>query len=141
MTDPLGVIVSPLETITRERENMLRPTLRRITELARQQDAGLIVLGLPLNMDGSTGERALKTMEFGELLAHRLEAERLEIPIVFQDERLSTAEADGILKESGVVRSQRKNYIDRIAAAVILEDYLREHPIESSRKGETDGRP
>lgn len=124
MTDPMGVIVSPLETITREKEGKLRPTFRRITELAAEYDVGKIVLGLPLNMDDSRGERALKTEAFKAELEHRLEAERLEIPVVLWDERLSTVGADEILEEAEVAKSERKQYIDKIAAALILEDYI-----------------
>ena len=84
----------------------------------------MIVLGLPLNMDDSKGERALKTEAFKEELEHRLEAEQLEIPVVLWDERLSTAGADEILEEAEVAKNERKQYIDKIAAALILEDYL-----------------
>ena len=124
MTDPTGVIVSPLETITREKEGKLRASFRRITALAAEYGVEMIVLGLPLNMDDSKGERALKTEAFKEELEHRLEAEQLEIPVVLWDERLSTAGADEILEEAEVAKNERKQYIDKIAAALILEDYL-----------------
>ena len=128
MSDPLGLIASPIETITRDKEGKIRPTLRRITELAGSNDVGLIVLGLPLNMDDSKGERALKTEQFKAELEHRLEAEGLDIPIVLWDERLSTVGADDILEEAEIVRSERKQYIDKIAAALILEDYMTNGP-------------
>ena len=125
MSDPLGLIVSPLETITREKEGKIRSSLRRITELAGKNAVEKIVLGLPLNMDGSRGERAEKACEFKNMLERRLEAEKLSIPVVLWDERLSTKEADEILANAEVARSERKRYIDRIAAAVILEDYMK----------------
>lgn len=128
LSDPTGTIVSPEETITREKEGKLRPTLRRIVELVREKEAELIVLGLPLNMDGSSGERAEKTRSFGADLEHRLEAEGLQVPVVLWDERLSTVGADEILEEAAVAKSERKRYIDKIAAALILEDYIANGP-------------
>ncbi len=124
LSDAMNVIASPLETIVREKEGKLRPTYRRITELVRENEVGLIVVGLPLNMDDSKGERALKSEAFAEEIRHRLEAERLEAEVIMWDERLSTAGADEILAEADVVASERKQYIDKIAAALILEDYM-----------------
>ena len=125
LSDPSGTIASPLETIVREKEGKLRPTYRRIVELVRDNEVGLIVVGLPLNMDDSKGERALKAEAFAEDIRYRLEAERLEAEVVMWDERLSTVGADEILEEAGVVSSERKQYIDKVAAALILEDYMR----------------
>ena len=125
LSDPLQMIASPLETIKREKEGKLRPTLRRIVELAADNEVERIILGYPLNMDDSRGERAQKTEEFKAMLEHRLEAESLEIPVTLWDERLSTAEADGVLEEAEVASADRKQYIDKIAAAFILEDYMK----------------
>lgn len=125
LSDPMHVIASPLETIVREKEGKLRPTLRRIAELVRDNDVDLIVLGLPLNMDDSRGERAEKSESFRAELEHRLEAEGLDVRIVLWDERLSTVGADEILAEAEIAASCRKQYIDKIAAALILEDYMK----------------
>lgn len=125
LTDLSGTIVSPEETITRDKENKLRPTLRRITELVREKQVEEIVLGEPLNMDDSRGERAEKTEVFAALLKKRLEDEGLSVKLTLWDERLSTVSADEILEESGVKKQDRKQYIDRIAAALILEDYMK----------------
>lgn len=124
LSDPMHTIASPLETIVREKEGKLRPTYRRIAELVKEYEVGLIVIGLPLNMDDTKGERAYKAEAFRDELTHRLEAERLETGIVMWDERLSTVGADEILAEAEVVSSERKQYIDKIAAALILEDYM-----------------
>lgn len=124
LSDPLKTIASPFETIKRDKEGKLRPTLRRIIEIAVQNDVELIVLGEPLNMDDTRGERAEKSAEFKKMLEHRLEMDGLNIPVVLWDERLSTVGADEILEESGIVSSERKQYIDKIAAALILEDYM-----------------
>lgn len=125
ISDPLNVIASPLETIVREKENGLRSSFRRIAALAAEYEVGRIVIGLPLNMDDSRGERAIKTEAFAGELARRLEAEGLDIPVELWDERLSTVSADEILEETRVEHSRRKQYIDRIAAAIILEDYMK----------------
>ena len=125
LSDPMQMIASPLETIRREKEGKLRPTLRRIVELAADNEVERIILGYPLNMDDTRGERALKTEEFRALLEHRLEAESLEIPVILWDERLSTAEADEVLGEAQIASADRKQYIDKIAAAFILEDYMK----------------
>ncbi len=124
VSDPLKTIASPLETIKRDKEGKLRPTLRRIAELAKSYDIELIVLGEPLNMDDTRGERAEKSAEFKTLLEQRLLANGFEIPVILWDERLSTAGADEILEESGIAAGERKQYIDKIAAALILEDYM-----------------
>lgn len=124
MTDPTATIASPLETVKREKDGKLRPTLRRICELVRENDIKVIVIGLPLNMDGSRGERAVRSEEFAALLRKRLASEDLAPEIVLWDERLTTVEADELLDEAGVQRTDRKQYIDKIAAAIILEDYM-----------------
>ena len=125
MSDPMQLIASPLETIKREKEGKIRPTLRRIIELAAENDIERIILGYPLNMDDTRGERAEKTEDFKELLEHRLEADGLNIPVTLWDERLSTLDADEVLAEAEVAAADRKQYIDKIAAAFILEDYLK----------------
>lgn len=124
LSDPMHTIASPIETIVREKEGKLRPTYRRIAELVKEYEVGLIVIGLPLNMDDTKGETASRAEAFRDELARRLEAEHLETGIIMWDERLSTVGADEILAEAEVVSSERKRYIDKIAAALILEDYM-----------------
>ena len=124
LTDPMRLIVSPEETIVRDKENKIRPTLRRITELAAEREVDFIVLGHPLNMDDTAGERAKKTEEFAELLRRRFGELGQDMEIILWDERLSTVAADEVLELSGVKSRERKQYIDKIAAALILEDYL-----------------
>ncbi|MBO7514973.1 MAG: Holliday junction resolvase RuvX, partial [Lachnospiraceae bacterium] len=119
MTDALGITVMPLETITRKEENKLRRTLARITELVGEYEVDEIVLGRPVLMDGSDGERVKQTGIFKELLE-----KRVEVPVVFMDERLTTVEADEALREMEIPRSERKKYIDQIAAALVLRSYL-----------------
>ncbi len=117
--DPTGLIAQGVETITRREDNKLRATCRRIEELIAQYQVETIVLGYPINMDDTVGERAKRTEEF----AHVLER-RTGLPVVLWDERLTTVAADEILEESGVPAGERKKVIDKVAAGIILQDYL-----------------
>ncbi len=119
VSDPTGLIARGLETITRREDHMLRPTLRRIQEIIHEYQIETIILGYPKNMDDSVGERGRKTEEFAEILRRRV-----NLPVILWDERLTTVAADEILEESGVPVRDRKKVIDRIAAAIILQDYL-----------------
>lgn len=119
VSDPLGFTAQGVETIWRKQENKLRQTLARIAELAQEYQAEKIVLGFPKNMNNTLGERALKTLEFQEKLKNRT-----GLPVVMWDERLTTVEAERTLKEAGVRRENRKQYLDEIAAVFILQGYL-----------------
>lgn len=123
VSDPLGYTAQPLETITRKEENKLRRTLARIEELAKEYQIDEIVLGFPLNMDESEGERAQKTQEFRAMLERRT-----GLRVVLQDERLTTVAADEILQECGMPREKRKSVIDQVAAGIILQEYMDRHP-------------
>lgn len=119
VTDALNMTVLPVETIVRRDENKLRRTCARIEELIRERGVTELVLGCPYNMDGTEGERVEKTREFAAMLKRRT-----GLPVHMVDERLTTVEADEILADSGIERSRRKEYIDQVAAVLILEDYL-----------------
>ena len=125
LSDELLITAQPKETITREREGKIRKTLVRIEELVQEYGVGLIVVGLPLNMDGSERERAQKARDFGEQVSRRT-----ALPVVMYDERLTTVEADAMLQEMEIPRSGRKQVIDQIAASVILQDYMENHKKE-----------
>ncbi len=119
ISDDLLLTAQPIETITRESENKLRRTLARIEQLIEEYQVGLIVLGLPLNMDDSVGERAERSLEFKEKLIKRTGLE-----VIMQDERLSTISAKETLTEMGVKGRDLKQYVDKVAATYILQDYL-----------------
>ncbi len=120
VTDALGMTVQPVETVYRDLESKIRATLRRIEELIVQYDVEEIVVGLPLNMDGSEGERAVRAREFADMLENRT-----GLPVHMQDERLTTVEAREILDVCGISRKEHKKYLDAAAAVLILEDYAR----------------
>lgn len=128
LSDALLITAQPKEIIRRDRENKLRRTFARIEELIEEYDVGLIVLGLPLNMDDSQGERAQKTLEFQESLQRRT-----GLPVVMSDERLTTVEADEIMKEQGIPREKFHDYVDMIAAGIILREYMENHRDELDR--------
>ena len=119
VTDPLGLTAQGVEIIRRQKENHLRKTYQRIKELCEQYDVEKIVLGLPLNMDDTMGDRAEKTLEFKKELERRL-----SVPVLLVDERLTTVEAIEIMDDAGIKVSEREKYVDMIAATIILQDYM-----------------
>lgn len=119
VSDPLLLTAQGIETIERKEENKLRRTLARIEELCREYDVGKIVLGLPKNMNNTLGDRARISEEFREMLERRT-----GLPVIMWDERLTTVSARRVLMENGVRRENRKKYIDKIAAVLILQNYL-----------------
>lgn len=119
LSDPLEITAQPLETIRRERETKLRQTLARIAEICTEQQVSQIVLGLPKNLDGGLGERAKATIAFKDQVE-----KRTGLPVELWDERLTTNQADRILELSGVRRENRKEHLDSMAAAIILQSFL-----------------
>ena len=119
VSDPLGLTAQRVETIWRKQENKLRRTLARIEELVKEYQAERIVIGLPRNMNYTMGERAEKSLEFGEMVE-----KRTGLPVIMWDERLTTREAERALMEAGVRRENRKDYLDSVAAVLILQGYL-----------------
>lgn len=119
VSDPLGITAQAVETIERRAENKLRQTLARIETLAKEYEVEKFVLGLPKHMNNDIGERAEKSMEFGEMLRRRT-----GIEVIMWDERLTTVSAERTLIEAGVRRENRKQFIDQIAAVFILQSYL-----------------
>lgn len=119
VSDPLGLTAQGVEIIRREEENKLRKSLRRVEELVKEYEVEEIVLGFPKNMNNTIGERAEKSLQLKETLE-----QRLGLPVVMWDERLTTVEANRTLMETGVRRENRGKYVDMIAAVFILQGYL-----------------
>ena len=119
ISDELMLTAQGKEIIRRNEENKLRRTLARIEELIQEYGVEKIVLGLPLNMDGSVSERSKLCLEFKDKIERRT-----GIPVIMQDERLTTVEADEIMNEARIKGKERKEYVDMIAAQIILQDYL-----------------
>lgn len=119
VSDALGFTAQGVEIIRRERAEKLRKTLARIEEIISEYDVKGIVLGLPRNMNGSEGERVEKTREFGEMLERRT-----GLSVEYWDERLTTVAADRAMIDMDIRREKRKDYVDEIAAMLILQGYL-----------------
>lgn len=119
VSDPLGITAQGVEIIRRKDENKLRQTLARIEAIVQEYQVEQIVLGLPKMMNDSLGERVDKTMEFKEHVSRRT-----GLPVILWDERLTTVAADKAMMEAGIRRENRKDYVDMIAAQLILQGYL-----------------
>lgn len=119
ISDPLLLTAQGIEIIRRKEENKLRKTLARIEELIVQYEVGEIVLGFPKNMNDTIGIRAELSLEFKDKLERRT-----ALPVTMWDERLTTVAADKAMIEAGIRREHRKEYVDMIAAVLILQGYL-----------------
>ena len=119
VSDSLLMTAQGLEIIRRPEENKLRRTLARIEELILEYEVEEIVLGCPKNMNATEGIRLELTREFQEKLERRT-----GLPVTLWDERLTTVAADKAMMEAGIRREKRGEYVDKIAAALILQGYL-----------------
>ncbi|MBK6796163.1 MAG: Holliday junction resolvase RuvX [Acidobacteria bacterium] len=118
ISDELQMMARPLTTIRRERMKMSE-IYDRISSLVQENQAGELVVGMPLNMDGSRGDAAISVEKFISKLK-----EKMEIPVFAVDERLTSHEADQILREMGVGEKERRARSDEYAAMIILQDFL-----------------
>lgn len=131
ISDSLLLTAQGVEIIRRKEENKLRQTLARIEELIVQNEVEEIVLGLPKNMNDTEGVRVELTKEFKEKLERRT-----GLPVIFWDERLTTVAADKTMMEAGIRRENRKEYVDMIAATLILQGYLDRRNNEKKKESE-----
>ena len=120
LSDELRMIASPLEFIPAE---PIAEVLVKLRNLIREKEVELIVIGMPRNMDGSYGPAAEKVREFTTALK-----DAITIPIKLWDERLTSAQANKLLISGGVRRDKRKEKVDAMAAAIILQSYLDASP-------------
>jgi len=118
LSDPLGITAQGLQTI-----QIISPAdaATKISMVAREKEVVKIIIGLPLNMDGSEGEQAHRAYHLGSLLE-----ELLDLPVIFRDERLTSRQAELVLLEADMRRRRRKEHVDRLAAQIILQCYLDE---------------
>lgn len=119
VSDSLFITAQGVEIVRREKPDKLRRTLARIEALIEEYEVGEIVLGLPKNMNATEGPRAELTMQFKERLERRT-----GLPVTLWDERLTTVAAEKAMIEAGIRREKRRDYVDKIAAALILQGYL-----------------
>ncbi|HSF18313.1 MAG TPA: Holliday junction resolvase RuvX [Vicinamibacteria bacterium] len=116
LSDEGGVIASPRETLERKGN---RRDIPHLLDMARRENVGEILVGMPLSLDGSEGAQARKVARFVEAL--RAET---DLTVTTWDERLSTVSAERTLLEADLSREKRRRAIDRVAAAIILQSYL-----------------
>ena len=117
VSDPLGIIANPLETYTRKGD--LSRDAQYVADLASQYGVELFVSGLPLGLNGQENEQTAKTRVFTDELS-----KHTQIPVKFMDERFTTLSAERVLIEGNVRREKRKTVIDKVAATIILQNWL-----------------
>ena len=117
VSDLMGIIANPLETYTRKGD--LATDAQYVAKLAQEKEVTLIVSGLPLGLKGQENEQTAKTREFVDKLK-----EICDVPIDYLDERFTTMSAERVLIEGNVRRENRKKVIDKVAATIILQNYL-----------------
>ncbi|MBN1959727.1 MAG: Holliday junction resolvase RuvX [Deltaproteobacteria bacterium] len=115
LSDPLGITAQPLEVIDRRKTD----TLKRIIELINQHEVNQIVIGYPLQLNGEASFAAAYVDEFINSLA-----QHTSVPIKRWDERLTTAGAQRTMISAGVRRNKRRQTIDKVAAAIMLQSFL-----------------
>ncbi|MEW5738370.1 MAG: Holliday junction resolvase RuvX [Myxococcota bacterium] len=120
VSDELGLTAQGLKTLERR---SLKKDIAELAALAQDLGADRFILGLPLNMDGTEGPRAAATRKFGDAL--QVET---KLPVLYQDERLTTVSAERALLEADVSRKKRRAVIDQVAASLILQSWLDAQP-------------
>lgn len=126
VSDATRLIASPVEVLHRVGWG---PDVKRICELCRQYDTSLVLSGWPLNMDGTAGFQSEKVKKFCEQL------EKAGLTVYYQDERLTTVTAERALLEDNMHRQERRQNVDKVAAAVILQQYLDSQREQMEHKG------
>lgn len=116
VSDPFNTYALPSQTYFRKG---FAEDVKALAELAREKGATVIICGLPVNFDGTEGEQTVKTRRFIQALSAAT-----DIPVVSEDERFTTQMAHEVLISEGMRREKRKNYVDALAAANILDGYL-----------------
>ena len=117
VSDLMGIIANPLETYTRK--GNLDIDAKYIADLAKSKEVSLFISGLPLGLKGQENEQTAKTREFVDKLKTIC-----DIPVEYLDERFTTLSAERVLIEGNVRRENRKKVIDKVAATIILQNYL-----------------
>jgi putative Holliday junction resolvase len=126
VSDELGITAQGLDTLHRTR---IREDLDALKALAEERDVKLLLVGRPLHMSGSESRQSEYTREF----AQRLQ-QHLGLSLIYWDERLTSAEAERMLREAGASLEQKKKSVDRLAAVLLLESYLEHHRLAAAEE-------
>ena len=124
ISDPFGWTAQGLETIARQNA---AKDFGKIADLCHSYEVEHVIVGIPLNQEGEVGKEANKINRFQKKLQVFFEEKKMPLLVEGWDERYSTAEAEERLIEMDVSRAKRRKVIDKMAAVIILESYLREH--------------
>ena len=116
ISDPLGITANPKDTFEYKDEEEL---IAKVKEQLEQFEAASVVIGLPVNMNGTVGKAAEKILQLVETLK-----KEVKVPVYVFDERLSTVMAEGLLRDSNLSSRKRKKIIDAASAQIIIQDYL-----------------
>lgn len=119
VSDPTGTLATPVDTLVRRKGK--RPPLRRMEEIARERDVDMLVVGLPLDLQGNENDWCAEVRKVGDALALRL-----EVQVAYVDERFSSVQAEKAIRSIGLKKRARedKARVDAAAAAVILQRWL-----------------
>lgn len=131
------VLARPLTTLKRRSRDH---DFAAIARLVREHQAGVVVVGLPLNMDGSKGFQARKVERFASELKVALLERGLDVDLVLWDERLSTEAAEAAMVETGTSFDDRRRRVDAVAAALILQSYLDQRGASLAQPSDTETR-
>lgn len=128
VSDELGITAQGIETLQRTR---IREDLAALKELVDRWNVRLLLIGRPLHMSGSESRQSEYTREFAERLQ-----QHLGLPLVFWDERLTSTEAERMLREAGASLDEKKKSVDRLAAVLLLESYLENQRLNQTREAD-----
>jgi len=128
VSDGLGITAQGIETLQRGR---IRDDIAALKEIVATWNVGLLLVGRPLHMSGSESRQSEYTREFAEKLQ-----EYLGLPLVYWDERLTTVEAERMLREAGASLGEKKKSVDRLAAGLLLESYLENQRIAQAHEAD-----
>lgn len=125
ISDSMGITAQALATLKRENDAAM---VQAVKDIVREEKVSELIIGLPLNMDGSRGPQAENAASFANYLS-----ERISVPVKLWDERMSTLEVERVMIKAGTSRQKRKKKIDQLAAQVILQSYLNSKSRERTR--------
>jgi putative Holliday junction resolvase len=117
ISDPLRLVAQPLAVLRRKSD---RQVVGEIVRIVSEQSVQGIVCGLPLHMSGEQGQEADRALAFAELLRQELP----DVEVASWDERLTTVQSERVLIDAGMTRVKRKKHIDKVAATILLQNYL-----------------
>lgn len=128
VSDLSGTIASPYLVLQRSRSRL--HDLHQLARIAREEEADVIVIGLPINMDGSHGKAAKAAIAEGRQLATLV-----DVPVEMHDERLTTVTAERSMLDAGLNAIERRKVVDKVAAAIMLQSWLDARAARLAREG------